>query len=552
MTNYTSQQFHTSQIVHMTESARINRQVSFCTFTAAMCLFGCTVLPSHPITKVSMMVIACGLSGASIRLDKLQEKVLQPYNDISHQESIKKYRGWIDYAMEPPRKEVAVLESPQFNPTHPVLIALNNHKLECSLAGELKSPSFVRTLVKPNNCTAAKLLGIGKELQLDLALDSAPIISISKGAIAIDTPRSDRQIARFADYWKPSQKFEAAIGVDINNKLLSIDLSHPETCHILGAGTTGSGKSVWLQSLLLSLLIGRSPEQLLVAICDPKRVSFFAFKNCANLLVPVISDPDEVIQVGNYLIAEMEKRYQLFAECEVENIDQYNAIADKKLPRILFLMDEYGDLKSACNKKRSEQIENINIRIGEKARASGIAQAVITQRALNVITPRIRANCPARVLLKVAEDRDTECILGKVPFDGRDLLGRGDLFFNGDRLQSLLCESSDFGKLTKGAPMYQLEDLDCKQDRQAIIKSLKKTDTQLSQISEPLQKIIDYLGDRDWTRDNAIKQGIAIFKTEQTPISELQGYLQFLELQGYLETRGAGRNGLEARVKTDD
>ncbi len=469
------------------------------------------------------------------------------------------YDKHLEASYAPPKRDVVVMESASKPiPSHPILRALYNQKLECDFAGELKSPSFVRTLVKPTNCTASKVLGIGKELHLGLALDSPPIISISKGAIAIDTPRTDRQIARFSDYWKPSQKVEAAIGVDINNQLISIDLSHPETCHILAAGTTGSGKSVWLQSLLLSLLIGRSPQELQVVICDPKQVSFFAFKNCGNLLVPIINTPQEVIDVGNWLIAQMEQRYKCFAEYEVENIDQYNAIVSKseQLPRILFLMDEYGDLKSACDKKKKEdkQIEDINIRIGEKARASGITQAIITQRPLNVITPRIRANCPARVLLKVAEKGDTECILGDVSYDGRDLLGRGDLFFNGDRLQSLLCEPSDFAKLTKGNPVYSLEDLAEPKTATVSVKSSEIADSpnfDFLQDREPIfLKIVDFLDGRGWVRDNYLQQSITEFKRDKTSIQEIQKYLKFLEEQNCIETRIAltGRNnGIEAR-----
>jgi S-DNA-T family DNA segregation ATPase FtsK/SpoIIIE len=439
-------------------------------------------------------------------------------------------------------------------PSHPILRALYNQKLECDFAGELKSPSFVRTLVKPTNCTASKVLGIGKELHLELALDSPPIISISKGAIAIDTPRSDRQIARFSDYWKPSQKVEAAIGVDINNKLVSIDLSHPETCHILAAGTTGSGKSVWLQSLLLSLLIGRSPQEFLVVICDPKRVSFFAFEDCANLLIPIIHTPEEVILIGRWLIAEMMRRYALFAEYKVENIDQYNAMVSKseQLPRIFFLNDEYGDLKSACGEDKEgkaqwAEIMNINIRLGQMARASGISEGIVTQKAVDVIDKKIRSNLPARALLKVLEEGDTECLLGKVSYDGRDLLGRGDLFFNGDRLQSLLCEPSDFAKLTKGDPVYSLDDL-AEPSNTITVKSSEIVDTPKSQITAPtLKAIINYLDGREWVRDNLISQSITEFKVAKTPIAEVQCYLQYLEVQGYVETRNAGRNGLEAR-----
>jgi S-DNA-T family DNA segregation ATPase FtsK/SpoIIIE len=543
--------FHVSQVALVLITQRYSHYGSLSSSFIAFLLFLSVPFQSNDFAKGFIVISQLAATATCFKLSRLNQS-LSSENHLSvidrANEGLSNHLA-VSYA--PPKRDVVVMESAKPVPSHPILRALYNQKLECDFAGELKSPSFVRTLVKPTNCTASKVLGIGKELHLELALDSPPIISISKGAIAIDTPRNDRQIARFSDYWKPSQKVEAAIGVDINNKLVSIDLSHPETCHILAAGTTGSGKSVWLQSLLLSLLIGRSPQELQVVICDPKQVSFFAFKNCANLLVPIINSPEEVIHVGNWLIAQMEQRYKCFAEYEVENIDQYNAIVSKseQLPRILFLMDEYGDLKSACDKKKKEdkQIEDINIRIGEKARASGITQAIITQRPLNVITPRIRANCPARVLLKVAEKGDTECILGDVSYDGRDLLGRGDLFFNGDRLQSLLCEPSDFAKLTKGDPVYSLEDLS-EPSNTITVKSSEILDTPKSQITAPILKaIINYLDGRDWVRDNLISQSITEFKVAKTPIAEVQGYLQYLEVQGYVETRNAGRNGLEAR-----
>lgn len=461
--------FHPSQILVILKVQRYSYYGGFACYSVSVVLMTLILFAPNDYVRISAYLSQLAAFLTGFKLEQLRKMISDDHYADLYGRSLQGFSNHLEAAFRPPAKEVS-LEQPKVIHAHPILRALYSQKIECDLVGELKSPSFNRTLVKPTNCTATKVLGIGKELQLDLALDRPPIISISKGAIAIDTPRSDRQVAKFFEYWKPSNRFEAAIGVDINNQLVSIDLSHPESCHIVAAGTTGSGKSVWLQSLLLSLLIGRSPDELQVVICDPKRVSFFAFKDCANLLVPIISTPEEVIHVGNWLIQLMQQRYESFSVMQVENIDQYNAKASVKLPRILFLMDEYGDLKSACYSGRDEkegkkiwdQILNINIRLGQMARASGISEAVITQKAVKVIDTNVRANLPARVLLKVLEEGDTECILGKVSYDGRDLLGRGDLFFNGDRLQSLLCEPSDFDRLTKGSPVYDLEDLDCK------------------------------------------------------------------------------------------
>lgn len=550
--------FHVSQVALVLIVQRYSHYGSLSSSFIAFMLFLSIPFQSNDFAKGFIFVSQLAATATCFKLSRLNQTLSSESHESVINRAHQGYSNHLEYAYAPPKRDVVVMEQTKPMPSHPVLRSLYSQKLECELMGELKSPSFVRTLVKPINCTASKVLGIGKELQLDLALDSPPIMSINKGAIAIDTPRSDRQIAKFSDYWKPSQKVEAAIGVGINNNLVSIDLSHPETCHILAAGTTGSGKSVWLQSLLLSLLIGRSPQELLVVICDPKRVSFFAFEDCANLLIPIIHTPEEVILIGRWLIAEMMRRYEMFAEYKVENIDQYNTKVSpsERLPRIFFLNDEYGDLKSACGDDKEgkamwSEIMNINIRLGQMARASGISEGIVTQKAVDVIDKKIRSNLPARVLLKVLEEGDTECLLGKQSYDGRDLLGRGDLFFNGDRLQSLLCEPSDFAKLSKGNPVYSLEDLAEPKTATVSVKSSEIVDTpdfDFLQDREPIYlKIVDFLEGRDWERDNYIRESITELKRNKTPISEVQGYLQYLEEQGYVETRNAGRNGLQAR-----
>jgi DNA segregation ATPase FtsK/SpoIIIE-like protein len=254
----------------------------------------------------------------------------------------------------------------------------------------------------------------------------------------------------------------------------------------------------------------------------------------------------------------MMRRYEMFAEYKVENIDQYNAKVSKseQLPRIFFLNDEYGDLKSACGDDKEgkamwSEIMNINIRLGQMARASGISEGIVTQKAVDVIDKKIRSNLPARVLLKVLEEGDTECLLGKQSYDGRDLLGRGDLFFNGDRLQSLLCEPSDFAKLSKGNPMFDLDDLSESKTATVNVQSSAIVDSPQVQITAPILKsIVTFLDGREWVRDNYIRESITEFKKAKTPIAEVQGYLQYLEVQGYVETRNAGRNGIEARKVT--
>ena len=536
---FTSDKFHTSQAIQVTESQRVVRRASTCIFVGSMALYVSTLIPSHWAQKLTIMSVASGLVYVSLRLDKL-ENLTKPYEAIAHQQSASSYQAWLNYAMQPPKKEAQVAqEVVKPIPTHPILKALYGLKLECDFVQELRSPSFVRTLIKPIGCKAAQVLSTGLELQLELGLELPPVMSISRGAIAIDTPRHDRQSAKFADYWQPSSKFEAAIGVDINNKLISIDLSQPESCHVLGAGTTGSGKSVFLQCFLLSLLLARPASELGLLICDAKRVSFQKFKDCANLIAPIMSQPDEAIDWLEQMVNEMEKRYQMFERLGVENIEGFNQRSSEKLPRILFLFDEFGDLWDSCTKVQVDKLENLIIRLGQKARAAGIHLVVFTQRPKKVVSPRLRSNCPARVLLTVADAADSEAILGNKTFDGSQLLGRGDLFFNGDRLQALLAGDSDFDKLTKGNNLQnpaQNVDLDSPSIVSTLVNSSIAVNS-ASTLSMPLIKILEYAKEKDcFITASQVKSGIRLFR--DSPVGEIRSYFQWLADRQYGIVRG--------------
>ncbi len=552
---YTSTEFHTSQILATNEAPRVTRKASNYIFAGAIALYISTLIPSHPVAKVTSMAIASFLVSVSIRLDKL-EKMLSPYEEIAHQQSASSYQEWLRHSMKPPAREIAIAEPLKPQPSHPVLKALFRLKLECELVKELQSPSFVRTLVKPVNCKASQVLSSGQELHLELGLDVPPVVSISKGAIAIDTPRTDRQVAKFADYWQRSGKFEAAIGVDINNKLVSVDLSEPESCHVLGAGTTGSGKSVFLQALLLSLFLGRSPSEAQLLICDAKRVTFKRFKNCPHLIAPIMSDVADAITYLDLMVEEMESRYLAFEKMGVENIDQHNAHSSKLMPRIVFLFDEFGDLwDSASSKTERDKLENPIIRLGQKARAAGIHLIVFTQRPKKVVTPRLRANCPVRILMTVADADDSESITGNKSVDGSQLIGRGDLFFNSDRLQSLLPDESDFAKL-------QLTQIDSPIDNQidtidklTQIDELTRVDSpnhpqkltnldvnesvnlSIVNLSKPLEAILDFAKKQDsFVSASQVKAGVRLFR--DTPVTEIRSYFQWLTDKGYGVVRG--------------
>jgi len=264
-----------------------------------------------------------------------------------------------------------------------------------------------------------------------------------------------------------------------------------------------------------------------------------------------MSQPDEAIDWLEQMVNEMEKRYQMFERLGVENIEGFNQRSSEKLPRILFLFDEFGDLWDSCTKAQVEKLENLIIRLGQKARAAGIHLVVFTQRPKKVVSPRLRSNCPARVLLTVADSADSEAILGNKSFDGSQLLGRGDLFFNGDRLQALLADESDFAKLLTGNNFVNtvqntpnIDDLNQQSAPSALADttSAPSTDNQQSaSLSAPLQAIVDYAKRKDeFISARQVQSGIAIFK--QSKADEIREYFKYLATLGYGVTRGSDDN----------
>ena len=242
-----------------------------------------------------------------------------------------------------------------------------------------------------------------------------------------------------------------------------------------------------------------------------------------------MSQPDEAIDWLEQMVNEMEKRYKMFERLAVENIEGFNQRSSEKLPRILFLFDEFGDLWDSCTKIQVEKLENLIIRLGQKARAAGIHLVVFTQRPKKVVSPRLRSNCPARVLLTVADSADSEAILGNKSFDGSQLLGRGDLFFNGDRLQALLANDSDFDKLTNGNNLQnpaQNTDLDTPSIVSTLVNSSIAVNS-ASTLSTPLIKILEYAKEKDcFITASQVKSGIRLFR--DSPVGEIRSYFQWL------------------------
>lgn len=316
--------------------------------------------------------------------------------------------------------------------------------------GAAVSPAFIRVKLKPNSGVKVNsILKLSADLQVQLGLEYPPLIAPQAGYVSVDLPRQDRQIAKFEDFIQkqflpPTAPVKIAIGVSIDGKLLEADLSDPNTCHFLVGGTTGSGKSEFLRSLLLSLIYRHSPQHLKIALVDPKRVTFPEFEQMSWLYAPVVKDSDRAVELMQELVTEMESRYQKFEKAKCADLTVYNQRSSPMLPRIVCIFDEYADFMA--EKEVRTILEQSIKRLGAMARAAGIHLIISTQRPeASIVTPIIRSNLPGRVALSTKSEADSKIILGGTSTVAAYLIGKGDLVYQVgshlQRLQSLLAQS---------------------------------------------------------------------------------------------------------------
>lgn len=327
---------------------------------------------------------------------------------------------------------------------------LKSFKVDVDYLGAAVGPAFIRVKLKPHlGVSVTSLLKKSADLQVQLGIANPPLIAPQAGYVSVDLPRPDRQVASFEDYIQPAvgirhvlplpptAPVRIAIGVNLDEQLVEADLSDPNTCHFLVGGTTGSGKSEFLRSLLLSLLYRHSPKQLKIALVDPKRVTFPEFEQMPWLLSPIVKDSDNAIELMDELVAEMEQRYQLFEVTGCADLAAYNQKVAQPLERIVCIFDEYADFM--VEKDTRNALELSIKRLSPKARAAGIHLIIATQRPeASVVTPLIRSNLPGRVALRTASEADSMIVLGGRKTAAAYLLGKGDLLYQvGSQLQRL-------------------------------------------------------------------------------------------------------------------
>ncbi|MEK3980870.1 DNA translocase FtsK [Psychrobacillus sp. FSL K6-2836] len=289
----------------------------------------------------------------------------------------------------------------------------------------------------------SKIRNLADDLKLALAAKDiriqAPIPG--KSSIGIEIPNRKSRAVRLSEvintdtFLHSESPLEAALGLDLTGKPVTLDLR--KMPHGLIAGATGSGKSVFINSLLVSLLYKATPDEVKLLLIDPKMVELAPFNHIPHLVSPVITDVKAATAALKWAVEEMERRYQLFAHIGVRDITRYNTLATEKrqfaqkLPYIVIVIDELADLMMMA----PTEVEDAICRIAQKARACGIHLVLATQRpSVDVITGLIKANIPTRIAFSVSSQIDSRTILDQQ--GAERLLGKGDMLYQGNGMSS--------------------------------------------------------------------------------------------------------------------
>jgi hypothetical protein len=292
-------------------------------------------------------------------------------------------------------------------------------------------PTFARLRLKPLGRTSiGRVRNHANDLRAHIAgIPTVPVIADQPGYISVDVQRPDRQTVRLGECLgnAPAScegKPVFPVGVDVTGKSHWLSLADPSTCHVLAAGTTGSGKSEFLKAMLAGLAARLSPLDLRFVLVDPKHVTFNFSDSSPYLLHPVAHTVEEAMPLVQDCFAETERRYGLLEKRGLEHVGQLKG--KDAVPRIVLVFDEFADLMAEPDTRR--ELEGFLKRIGALARAAGIHLVLATQRPdKDVVTPLLKANLPTKICLRVEGERNSKIILDEE--GGENLLGNGDLFW---------------------------------------------------------------------------------------------------------------------------
>lgn len=345
---------------------------------------------------------------------------------------------------------------------------LNEFGIQAQVTGIRKGPVVTMfELLPAPGVKLSKIVSLQDNIALALAASSVRIVAPIPGkhAVGIEIPNKKRAVVSFREIIEmdlpefKKMQIPVILGKDIQGEPHVIDLT--KTPHLLIAGSTGSGKSVCVNSMILSILYKRSPEQVKLVLIDPKVVELKLYNDIPHLLTPVITEPKRALQALQYCLCEMERRYACLDGMGVRDIVSYNKkivekhIATEKLPYIVVIIDEFADLMATTGK----ELESAVARLAAMSRAVGIHLVLATQRpSVNVITGLIKANIPSRIAFMVASRQDSQIIIDGI--GAEKLLGKGDMLYSSatdpfpTRIQGTLVGDDEVERVVNAVKQY--------------------------------------------------------------------------------------------------
>lgn len=312
---------------------------------------------------------------------------------------------------------------------------LKSFGVEVRVTGYSRGPSVTRYEIQPSvGVRISRITSLSEDIALQLRAANVRISPIpNKSSIGIEVPNTNgstvgmRDILDSDEFKNSKSKLLVALGKDVTGQTAYCDIS--KMPHLLVAGTTGSGKSVCLNAMIMSILYRATPDEVKFVMIDPKAVEFPVYNGIPHLLVPVVTDSRKAAGALGWAVIEMEKRYKLLAENGVRNIAGYNEICKKDpekepMPHIVIIIDEFADLMMVAG----NEVESSVCRIAQKARAAGMHLVIATQRpSADIFTGLIKSNIPSRIALSVSSKVNSQIIID-MP-GAEKLLGKGDMLY---------------------------------------------------------------------------------------------------------------------------
>ena len=395
------------------------------------------ILDSNPIPKVKIQKEPKAKKPTTVvKVLKENETLLEKQIDRGKMRKPKNFKlPYMDYLKTAPKRKNQINESEIDQKIQDLLEKLKQFKIEGDVVRTYSGPVVTTFEFRPAaHIKVSKILTLQDDLAMALKAETiriqAPIPG--KDVVGIEIPNKEietiylREVLESKLFKSASSPLTLAIGKDIVGNPFITDLK--KLPHLLIAGTTGSGKSVGVNAMLVSLLYRNSPDNLKLLMIDPKMLEFSIYNDIPHLLTPVITQPKQAIIALANMVSEMEKRYKLMSNTKTKNIENYNEKAKKEgreeFPYIVIIIDELADLMMTSGK----DVEFYIARLAQMARASGIHLIVATQRpSVDVVTGLIKANLPSRISFKVGQKIDSKIILDTQ--GAESLLGRGDMLF---------------------------------------------------------------------------------------------------------------------------